>query len=1631
MFNNKIFLERGSLFNKFKRSNFYLFISIILVLFIISGFFIYNSIVYKTEISDFEVSASVSDIAGISPNTHFIIKTTKPLTSQVIEKYIRIIPNVDFSIKKAFAQENTFEVIPKSDLEINKIYTVQIDKGPLAEHTFSWAYQVKAPFQIISSIPANKGTNVPLNTGIEINFNRENIINPEDFIEIIPTTTGKFETSGNQVHFIPNNPLKEKTVYTVKIKPNLGAKDTKDIFINEEIIQFETTRSYTGSDSSMYFSRKFNEFKPKSDILLGINIYNTPSISSTVYKFNSAQDFIDSVTKIQGDTPWANYYKNIDNNLPIEKKVFSGILVPEGLDYSSFIRLPQALENGYYAVVITSGNNSDISWFQVSPVVSFSVFTNSKSLLWLKDISSGEGIKDASVFFNNKEVGKTGNDGVANFDTPTELIKKTDNIYYNNENNERKFLISKTTRGDLVIPIENEYGYNALIGQKNNWWDYVSLNKNIYLPTDTIRFWAIEKNRHSDTQGDEINVKLTSSYWSEDQKDIITYAETKIKISEYNTITGEMSFNDLKPGTYDLTLRHNNEVVSKQTITIKAYIKPAYKIIINTDKNILFAGDSVTFNVKAEFFDGTPVANTTFSYSTYGASKTDFRNTIKLNQKGEGFFTITPEYYDSYWPSYLSLNIRPTNNEEGQIETNASVLVFGPHINNNINQKQTATGVDFILKTRGIVLDNYIQGEPYWNTEKYLGNPIEGISTKVDIYEVVYTKEQTGTYYDAINKLTYPVYNYKTEDQILSSKTILSDKDGVAQLSFSTPDKKTYKFIFITYDDYGRMIKETRYIYGGYNYTEYNSKNSDYSLYDTENKNSYKVGDLINLKLQTYQGIAPSYGKEKYIFMAINNDTFEYKIQNTPEYLGTFQNKDIPNVSIWSGWFDNERFYNSYLKNISFDANENRLNIKITKDKQNYKPGDEVNLDIKVTDKNNSPVEAEVNLSALDEAVFSLKRDEKDIINDLYRDIYSQVIIRTSNMTPYGGGGAEKGGGDGDSPRSDIQEMAIFKSITTDSKGHANVKFKLPDNITSWRLTSQAVTKKLFAGKNIDFIPVTLPLFVDMTLNNTYLSGDQLVLRLRTFGTNYNQKTINYLIKGPTLPFNEIKVVGKDNVEIPIGKLTIGKHEIIAKVNNDKFSDVLTRTVNVLGSYFTKNTSDFYEGISGLKIKNDTGYTKVSFSSFLRGKLYNELKTLSYEWGIRLDQKGAQMISLNLLNQYFGEKNNNLNFRADKYQNYTGGLKLLPYSSDELELSAISAHLFEKQVFNESLLHKYLSDSLNDKKSDVSRISQALYGLSAFGDPILTKIQSIKNDTNLKLKDKVFIALALDSSGAKEEARSYYKQMIKPYIEIKSSYAYVNGMDSDDTITTTALVAALTVSLEETESTKLALYINQNYPKNTLNNFQHLLYIKSAIQKTEAENIGFTYKIGSKVENKELKNGEIFNLVLSPEELKSFEFSNPKGKIGIISSYEDQSTPESIIKDDNLGINRLYEANNTITNNFNEGDIIKIILNPYFKDNALGGAYQVVDYLPSGLRPIDQEVEEYYYNYGSRIYPIEINDQKVTFMINKDKYINNMSMYYYARVISKGIYKAEPAILQSLQSFDSITISNEDSITIK
>ena len=626
---------------------------------------------------------------------------------------------------------------------------------------------------------------------------------------------------------------------------------------------------------------------------------------------------------------------------------------------------------------------------------------------------------------------------------------------------------------------------------------------------------------------------------------------------------------------------------------------------------------------------------------------------------------------------------------------------------------------------------------------------------------------------------------------------------------------------------------------------------------------------------------------------------------------------------------------------------------------------------------------------------------------------------------------AEKGGGGGE--RTDFRDLAIYQSIHTDSKGQAKVSFDLPDNLTSWRITAQAVTKDLFAGKTIDFIPVSLPFFIEATMNRTYLAGDNFVLRIRAFGTADIQSSIVYTIESETLSFNKIEKTGTNIIEIPLGSVSAGKHKIKISAKAGNQSDAIVRDFDVLTSYFSKNKTEFYELSSNLtNIQGGVkGYTTLLFTSYQKARFYNMLHNLSYQAGVRLDQKFTSILAKLYLNKFFNESNEIEDADALNYQ-YQGGVALLPYSDSELELSAIFANLIQGEpiIADQEALKQYLYSSLSDRKTDLNRISAALYGLSISKEPILITVQNIKKDQQLTLKDRIYLALALDNLGAKEEARIYYKTEIKPNLTFKQPYIFINRFQNqDENIITTILVAGLAASLSEPEADGLGQYALENYPKETLKNFEMLLYFKNILPLLKDQEASFSYQALQKNGSKIFKGNEVFKLELSKEELVDLKFSDINGRIGLTSLFEEEATPQEIKKDKTIGISRTYSVNGQQTTEFKEGDLVRINLVPFFGTGSFEGSYQIIDYLPSGLRAATNiQAAPFRQNEKYPRYPSSIEDQKITFIVSKNY---SRPFFYYARVVSKGEYKAEPALIQSLKSREIVNISDEAKVIIK
>jgi hypothetical protein len=110
-----------------------------------------------------------------------------------------------------------------------------------------------------------------------------------------------------------------------------------------------------------------------------------------------------------------------------------------------------------------------------------------------------------------------------------------------------------------------------------------------------------------------------------------------------------------------------------------------------------------------------------------------------------------------------------------------------------------------------------------------------------------------------------------------------------------------------------------------------------------------------------------------------------------------------------------------------------------------------------------------------------------------------------------------------------------------------------------------------------------------------------------------------------------------------------------------------------------------------------------------------------------------------------------------------------------------------------------------------------------------------------------------------------------------------------------------------------------------------------------------------------------------------------------------------------------------------EGELVEIILSAEFGSLALDGCYQLTDLLPSGLRPVARPSAWGMPDEAN--YPYRIDGQRVSFCVSDTR--NNRGATYWARVVSTGEYTSEPALIQSMQSAQSINFSAADQVIVR
>lgn len=1475
-----------------------------------------------------------------------VVRTSGECSTETLAQYLKVTPEIPMSVSKRSDCE--FILTPaQSGFTPGAVYRVTL--GNPENPAASYAFQTETKLIIKSILPGNLKTGVPVDTGIEVQFS-DSVKNADfsEYIKISPKVSGSFllYPDGRTVAFVPEQALNYDTVYKVTVKKGITGVSEKTLSEGKEI-EFRTASKTETADSaysSLYLytdiSSLSSVFSPDESAIFTFTFYgrNIASYSNAVvslYKYKSASDAVNAIKENEaslGD----GMYKG--KSYPTYDLIhISDMDIDLGSSGSNkTVNLGTGLDTGIYLVKTTvkvkDNKKNEITktvfgFIQISNLRSYSFSSDGKTLVWINKMKTGvlsgaeiDGVlyKRADGWNNEKSSaftafsGKTGSDGTF--------------VYENKDNNAS---VIKVTDGD-------DYLICAISLSETDTADYYM--KSVY--TDREVYFSSDKINYSGyvvpVYGKELPRALYLSTGA-------SSVSTLVPVGADGSFSGSVTIENM--GKCTLWLRFADEdgnIVVSDYIRVTEEEKPVLRASMSFDKLFYSYGDTVTATLSVTFFDGTPAPGFDFSFdcNSFGTDirkgTTDENGEIKVKIKTGMISAYSTAPQSIYVDAELSGTETQTLNISKSFLYFHSDYVFGTECSGDkrvlkLNYLDTSS-----LKTE----DDLIYPAFPDNT---VGRAASG---KVSYELIKYTTIKTSeTRYDSYTKRTYTNYRYSTETETVEAGTF-EFRNGIIELPLKKVEGFTggyyYKIKFYdgrqTYN-YTVSATEWNYIYA--------SSGVSYGIY-TE-KTAFSVGERINASF-TVNGVK----QKSVIFCAFANGLDSYF---TGEYTGEFSEDMIAGVRLYGVYFDTDsgRFTLQSKNDISYDYEKNAsVDIKLITDKAVYKPGETASLKIKAEGAENGYVL----ISVVDEACFALGEQDADIAKAFFSSLgsssQSDFIKLYYGYYPYyyGGSGfkpinintmlsvggssdvssyyndskAKPGavdetdsamspettrGDNGDSDgngyyiRKYFADNPEFSLVALDGNGEGLLSFKVPDNLTSWRVTACSVSgtdKGLYgirAGYAVSGIVCTQPFFINANVSPSYINGDDIVISLRSYGAGAKGGVMYEVTlcdeKGNEIQTKKASSEALSQVWVNFGKQGTGSYSFTVKAECGEYHDAVQYETAVAESGIC---ADVRKDITASEIKDISPVlypVTLTFYNKLGYGLYNDIvNRLKYSYdGGRADMLAARYICLVCSEKLYGTEPSDISALLKQINGYgTDYVSLLTYSEGDPLLTSELLSVYPELLSGArraKLTELYTKVISSSSVSDESTLCASYMALAAMNEPVLTQLYGVAGIAgNFSTEAKLYLAGAFACMGDYPAAYDIYTQ-IKAELGVydgEFGTLYIKGESDDETASLTSLALIASSRLSKTDAERMASFLMKNSTKAEPCALGLASYVKYYTPSSDITETGVSYTLGGEKKDAELKPGSLFTLTLTKFELAGLEIIDIGDNTGIRASYK-------------------------------------------------------------------------------------------------------------------------------------------------
>ncbi|HEX8234411.1 MAG TPA: MG2 domain-containing protein [Abditibacteriaceae bacterium] len=745
------------------------------------------------------------------------------------------------------------------------------------------------------------------------------------------------------------------------------------------------------------------------------------------------------------------------------------------------LNLPE-LPPGIYVIRGEGGGTKDWAVVNITNLAVVVKRSPQRLLAWVTDFRSGVPVAGArvSLWQRSSEAGResrlmvqatTGRNGASL------LTAAGDSAKGDSANNQILIASRGSDNAGVPLTVENPDGKLTM---------HFQTDRPIYRPGQKVFFKAILRRTRGRSweslRGTACDVQVR------DARDVVLF-EQKLQTNAIGSLEGSVDLpQEGSLGQYSVTVSAVGGTTQYGAFSVAAYRKPEFQVSVVPGARRYLSGEKVFFTVKANYYFGAAVSNATVRYivrradlpfagdddgsgywyggdgnlyarDTYAHNDVVADSTIDLDAKGE--VTLAVPSLSNGGDATYSINATVVDGSRRQVQGTASVPVYRAAKRLSVQGEVSYVPVGYLMPLRLRVADldgkatggrvTLVLKKPVWDEKEHRQRYVEVTRSNVDV-------PPSG----------------------LAKATLPAQAEGELLIEARMPDGS------------GRTAVATWSFWVAGPQTQWQREETQPAITLKPDKRWYQPGTvarvLVTSNVTSRPILAVAEGLDIWAYTVIPAGKRNF-VWHLPAQLEMSPTAYVGAVQ----WTRNGLISTNAILPIPDPSR--KLQVSITSDHQEYRPGQSARYSLRTTDEQGRGVSAEVAVSVVDESLYAVRPDTTPDLYGLFWAMRPNFVTMASSAPEEMSGGAYQRVNKMAPVRQQFLDTAFWRArLQTNAQGMASFEVPMPGNLTTWRATARAITADTRVGQATSFATATRPVTLRLATPRQLVQGDELTL---------------------------------------------------------------------------------------------------------------------------------------------------------------------------------------------------------------------------------------------------------------------------------------------------------------------------------------------------------------------------------------------------------------------------------------------------------------------------------------------------------------------------------------------------------